>query len=108
MSIGDGRLDAAFRASCSAPVLWVPVRRGDRILVDGGLVDPVPAGVVREMGADLCIAVNAVPPLQKGVTNALTRLWRRVNALNPLLPGRQPIPAQYDGHLHEHHPDLRA
>ena len=84
VSIGDGRLDAAFRASCSVPILWVPVRRGDRILVDGGLVDPVPAGVVREMGADLCIAVNAVPPLQKGVTNALTRLWRRVNALNPL------------------------
>jgi predicted acylesterase/phospholipase RssA len=25
-----------------------------------------------------------VPPLQKGVTNALTRMWRRVNALNPL------------------------
>jgi NTE family protein len=84
VSIGDGPLDRAFRASCSAPVLWTPVRRGDRILVDGGIVDPVPAGVVHEMGADLCIAVNAVPPLQKGVTNALTRMWRRVNALNPL------------------------
>jgi predicted acylesterase/phospholipase RssA len=28
--------------------------------------------------------VNAVPAPEKGVTNALTRLWRRVNALNPL------------------------
>jgi predicted acylesterase/phospholipase RssA len=36
------------------------------------------------MGADLCIAVNAVPPVQKGATNALTRMWRRLSALNPL------------------------
>ena len=82
--LGDGSLIEACRASCSVPLLWVPVRRGDRTLVDGGLVDPVPVEVVREMGADLCIAVNAVPAPQKGVTNALTRLWRRVNALNPL------------------------
>jgi NTE family protein len=84
VSIGDGPLDRASRASCSVPLVLVPVPRGDRILVDGGLVDPVPAEVVRQMGADLCIAVNAVPAPQKGVTNALTRLWRRVNALNPL------------------------
>lgn len=84
VSIGDGPLIRACRASCSAPLLWVPVRRDDRILVDGGLVDPVPAELVREMGADLCIAVNAVPSPEKGVTNALTRLWRRVNVLNPL------------------------
>ena len=84
VSIGDGSLIEACRASCSVPLLWVPVRRGDRTLVDGALVDPVPAELVREMGADLCIAVNAVPAPEKGVTNALTRLWRRVNALNPL------------------------
>ena len=82
--IGEGPLDRAFRASCSVPLLWVPVRRGDRVLVDGSTVEPVPAEVVREMGADLCIAINAVPSPQKGVTNALTRLLRRVNALNPL------------------------
>lgn len=84
VSLGEGSLIEACRASCSVPLLWVPVRRGDRTLVDGALVDPVPAELVREMGADLCIAVNAVPAPEKGVTNALTRLWRRVNALNPL------------------------
>ncbi len=84
VSIGEGRVDRAFRTSCSVPVLWVPVRRGDRVLVDGSMVDPVPAEVVREMGADLCIAVNAVPSPRKGVSNAITRLWHRVNALNPL------------------------
>jgi NTE family protein len=84
VTIGDGSLIDACRASCSVPLLWVPVRRGDRVLVDGGLVDPVPAEVARQMGADLCIAVNAVPAPQRGVTNALTRMWRRVNMLNPL------------------------
>ena len=84
VSIGDGSLIEGCRASCSVPLLWVPVRHRGRVLVDGALVNPVPAEVVREMGADLCIAVNAVPAPEKGVTNALTRMWRRVNVLNPL------------------------
>jgi NTE family protein len=82
--IGDGSVIEACRASCSVPVVWVPARRGERILVDGALVDPVPAEVVREMGADVCIAVNAVPGPKKGVTNALTRQLRRLDTLNPL------------------------
>jgi len=84
VSIGDGSLIDGCRASCSVPLLWVPVRQRGRVLVDGALVNPVPAEVAREMGADLCIAVNAVPAPEKGVTNALTRSWRRVNTLNPL------------------------
>ena len=82
--IGEGRLDTAFRASCSVPILWVPVRHDGRVLVDGGMVNPVPVDVLHEMGADVRIGVNVVPPLKKGVTNALTRIWRRVDALNPL------------------------
>ena len=78
--IADGSLIDACRASCSVPVIWVPAQRGERTLVDGALVDPVPAAVVREMGADICIAVNAVPGPKKGVTNALTKLWRRGTA----------------------------
>jgi NTE family protein len=81
--IGTGRLDDAFRASCSVPLLWAPVRRDGRTLVDGALVDPVPAAVVREMGADLCIGVNVVPTLKKGVTTVLSRASRAVNSLNP-------------------------
>ncbi len=84
VALGEGALEEAFRASCSVPMLWVPIRSGDRVLIDGGMVDPVPADVVREMGADICIAVNVVPPLRRGVSNAITRLWRSANALNPL------------------------
>jgi NTE family protein len=61
-----------------------PFRLGDRSLVDGGVADPVPAEVVNAMGADLCVAVNVVPPLKKGVENAVSRTYRQLNRLNPL------------------------
>ncbi len=98
VSIGEGPLEAAFRASCSVPILWAPVRHGNRVLVDGAMNDPVPAEVVGEMGADLCIAVNVVPHLKKGVDNILTRSWRRVNRLNPLalLSGDRHLPSMFD------------
>lgn len=81
--IGSGRLDAAFRASCSAPGIWSPVRHEGRALVDGGVVDPVPAQLVSEMGADICIAVNVVPRLKKGVETVISRLSRHLQRLNP-------------------------
>ena len=59
--IGTGRLDAAFRASSSIPMLFAPAQHEGRFLVDGAIVDPVPADVVEEMGADLVIVVNVVP-----------------------------------------------
>lgn len=58
-----GRLSTAVRASCAFPGIFLPVRIGKHTLVDGGLVHPVPAQVVREMGADVVIAVelNRIP-----------------------------------------------
>jgi NTE family protein len=54
----DGDLVEAVRASISVPGIFSPVRRGDRILVDGGLVNPVPVSAARAMGADIVIAVD--------------------------------------------------
>ncbi len=56
--IKDGDIIEAVRASISVPGIFTPVRKGGMILVDGGLVNPVPVSVVREMGADLVIAVD--------------------------------------------------
>jgi NTE family protein len=84
VDIGSGRLDNAFRASCSIPVVFKPVRVGQRTLVDGGMIDPVPADVARDMGADVVIAVNVVPHLKRGVSTAISRTFKRVNRLNPL------------------------
>jgi len=79
-------------------MLWVPVRRKGRVLIDGGMIDPVPESVLREMGTDTAIAVNVVPPLRKGADNVLTRAWRRLNALNPIsyLGDRRYMPSLFD------------
>ncbi len=84
IAIGSGRLDEAFRASSSVPMVFAPFKQGERALVDGGVADPCPAQVVQQMGADLCIAVNVVPPLKRGVVNVVSNLFRKVNRLNPL------------------------
>jgi len=56
--IKDGDIIEAVRASISIPGVFTPVKRNNAILVDGGLVNPVPVSVVRKMGADFVIAVN--------------------------------------------------
>lgn len=54
----NGSLPLAMRASMSIPGVFKPVREGDQVLVDGGLVGNLPTDVVREMGADVVIAVH--------------------------------------------------
>ena len=56
--ITEGDLVVAIRASSSVPLIFKPTKRKGRLLVDGGLSNPVPCNVAREMGADLVIAVN--------------------------------------------------
>jgi len=56
--IDKGKISNAIVASLSRPGTFVPFKFEDKILVDGGLVDPVPADVVREMGADIIIGVS--------------------------------------------------
>lgn len=56
--IDEGDIIEAVRASISTPGIFTPVIRKGRVLVDGGLVNPVPVDVVRKMGADFVIAVD--------------------------------------------------
>lgn len=53
-----GPVLAAVRASIALPGLFTPVRRDGRILVDGGLVNPVPVSLARAMDADIVFAVD--------------------------------------------------
>ena len=54
----EGKLLDAVRASSAMPGLFTPVIRNDTIVVDGGLVNPVPVSVCRALGADLVFAVD--------------------------------------------------
>ncbi len=53
-----GSLATALRATMSLPGIFPPVERDGRVLVDGGALDNIPAGVVRESGATTVIAVD--------------------------------------------------
>jgi NTE family protein len=48
----------AVRASIALPALFTPVLSDGVMLVDGGLVNPVPVSLARAMGADVVIAVD--------------------------------------------------
>jgi NTE family protein len=63
--IGGGDLALAMRASMSLPGIFPPVPLEDRILVDGGIARNLPIDVVREMGADVIIAVDVGTQLEK-------------------------------------------
>ncbi|MBS0608743.1 MAG: patatin-like phospholipase family protein [Proteobacteria bacterium] len=55
----EGSIADAVRASIALPGLFTPVvQEGGRLLVDGGLVNPVPTSLARAMGADIVIGVD--------------------------------------------------
>ncbi len=63
IALNRGSITEAVRASIAVPGIFTPVSKDNFLLVDGGLVNPVPVSTVREMGAEQVIAVdlNMVP-----------------------------------------------
>ena len=53
-----GPLAEALRASMAIPAVFTPVYRDKQVLVDGGLINNLPTDVVKQMGADVVIAVH--------------------------------------------------
>lgn len=58
----SGVLAEAMRTSMSIPGVFTPVRKGDRVLVDGGLRNNYPADLARAMGADYVIGATVQGP----------------------------------------------
>jgi len=54
----EGSLFDAIRASIAVPLVFTPVTRGKRVLIDGGLLNPVPIAPTMSDNTDLTIAVN--------------------------------------------------
>ncbi|MFN4148090.1 MAG: patatin-like phospholipase RssA [Rhodocyclaceae bacterium] len=54
----EGSVTAGVRASIALPGLFAPVNLDGRLLVDGGLVNPVPVSLCRALGAEVVIAVD--------------------------------------------------
>ncbi len=56
--LDSGSVARAVRASSAIPGVFPPVDHQGKLLVDGGVVDNIPASVAREKGADIVIAVD--------------------------------------------------
>jgi NTE family protein len=63
--LSDGPLSPALRATMAIPGVFTPVELGERVLVDGGVVNNVPGDVVRDMGAGVVIAVDVSSAAQR-------------------------------------------
>ena len=79
----DGSLAEALRATMSIPGAFTPVNDGKRVYVDGGLVDNLPTSVVRQMGADIVIAVHleTQPMEAQDIQSLLSVLEQSVRAV---------------------------
>jgi len=75
VTLRSGPLGPILRASTAMPCIVRPVHLGGRRLVDGGVVHKVPVQLVRELGADIVIAVDVSMPYA----------WRRKKPRHPLV-----------------------
>ena len=62
----SGSLYDAIRASISLPAVFSPVRRDGMILVDGGIINPLPLNRVERRDGDILVAVNVSGPDLEG------------------------------------------
>jgi len=81
--MSSGSLPDSLRASMSVPGVFAPVRIQDRLLVDGGMANNLPVNVVRDMGADIVIAVDISSPLltEEQLTSVLSVTEQLTNFL---------------------------
>jgi NTE family protein len=74
-----GSAASAVHASCAIPGVFVPVSFEGHTYIDGGVTNPVPASIARDLGADLVIAMAIPPPVPgKPAKNPLSVAYRAV------------------------------
>ena len=71
--LDHGSLADAMRASMSLPGIFAPVEMDGRVLVDGGIVDNLPVGLMQRLGAERIIAVDVGTP-PRGTSEGLSPL----------------------------------
>ena len=64
--LDSGSVSDAVSASCAVPLVFKPVVMGEKHLVDGGLLNNIPADVCRMLGADIVITVDVNPTRGEG------------------------------------------
>ncbi len=90
VDISDGDLAKAISGSCAVPGIFNPVEFEKYNLYDGGLRNNIPADVVRDMGADIVLAIDINPTRGYGTTStkymelmkAALRILMKSNSVN--------------------------
>ena len=67
-----GSLYEAIRASISMPLFFNPVKRGGTTFVDGGILNPLPLNISKDMPGDIVVAVNVSGTAYETKTNTKT------------------------------------
>jgi NTE family protein len=92
-----GSLFDAIRASIAVPMVFSPVRWNGRLLVDGGLVNPMPVAPVLNSDSDLIIAVNlgghAAGPARRQPASRRQEATEREPSTQSMQPGGSLGPA---------------
>jgi len=84
--ISEGAVSKAVRISSGIPIVFKPVDWNGRLLIDGGLSNPLPVDVAIQEGADIIIAIGFETPLQPSVTSPGSYAMQMFNILvNQLL-----------------------
>lgn len=79
----SGPVAQAVQASLSIPGVFVPVELDGRLLVDGALVNRVPASLCRQIGAELVIAVDVgFAPLRSHIRNLPDVITQTIDILS--------------------------
>ena len=89
VTFSEGSVADAVMASACIPAVFKPVDDGERRLVDGGILERVPAQTVREMGADKVVAVDVLGRREHGkkTYNALRVLIEVLDILSTRIAG---------------------
>ena len=69
-----GSLFKAIRASISLPSFYEPVKRNDMILIDGGIINPLPLNRVKRQTGDILVGVDVSGHDYKAQWDELQRL----------------------------------
>jgi NTE family protein len=101
ITLEDGLIRDAVRASIAIPYVWKPWRIGERWLLDGCMADPMPVDVAIREGADIILAMGFESPYPKRMRSA-TRFAFQVNSIytNNLMR------ASYAFHNLAHHAEI--
>ncbi len=79
---GKGNTGTAVRASCSIPGVFRPVKIGDKMYVDGGVVSPVAVDAARRLGADVVISVDVSASAERAFPgNTIETILQSINLM---------------------------